>query len=245
MNVVNGQAGYSCLWLLFLEQQAKNNKWEGRCWENNGMLLTASSGRSAESHVLVQTQSVSICFMQVWNAFYTSQGCSDRPVFVTDGFIERAGLGRTQEFSLYLGNQVKCEYNDASTNWPSNGCPSLWASLPSPLCMHVFPPLFSDGILNSYFSFFVPQANFQPGLLLNRFLFACICANSQYTLPANLCLPLLKTVFRLYHDFAPRNSHPVYVCHCCQLKHKLLAAGSFLPWSALLASYNILNNINL
>lgn len=175
--MVNGQAGYSCLWLLFLEQQAKNNKWEQRCWKNNGILLTTSNGPSAESYVLVQTQSVPICFMQVWSTFCNSQGCSDRPGFVTDGFIERAGLGRTHEFPLYLGNQVKCEYNDTSTSWPSNGCPSLWAPLPSPLCMHVFPSLFSDGISNAYCNFFIPQANFQPSLLFNLFLFVCTCAN--------------------------------------------------------------------
>lgn len=175
--MVNGEGGYSCLWLLFLEKQVKNNKWEGRCWKNNGLLLTTSSGPSAESHVLVQTQSVPIYFMQLWSAFCISQLCSDRPVFVTDGFVERGGLGRF--FLWQPGNQVKCEYNDTSTNWPSNSCPPLWAFLPSPLCMHVFPSLFSDRILNSSFSFFIPQANFQPSLLFNLFFFACMCANSQ------------------------------------------------------------------
>lgn len=167
----NEEAGYSSQWLMFLEQKAKNNK-RGK---NNGMLLTTFNDASAESHVLVQTQSVPICFMQVWSAFCTSHGYSGRPGFVTDGFIERVGLCRSHEFSLYLGNQVECVcachyiHNDTSTNWPTNGCPSLWASLPSPLCMCVFLSLFSDGILKSYCSFFIPQANFQLSLLFNLF----------------------------------------------------------------------------
>lgn len=54
----------------------------------------------------------------------------------------------------------------------NNGCPPLQASLPSPYCMHVFPPLFLDYILNSPVNFFIPQANFQPGLL---FTLSFIC----------------------------------------------------------------------
>lgn len=57
------------------------------------MLLTTPSGPSAES--CVSADSVGFClFHASIQSFCTSQGFSGRPVFASDGFIARTGLGR-------------------------------------------------------------------------------------------------------------------------------------------------------
>lgn len=76
LKVGNGQAEHGCLWFLFLEQQAENSKWGGRCWKNNGRPFTVLGGPSVESHMLAQTRSIPVSG-QVQSGFCTSQGCSD------------------------------------------------------------------------------------------------------------------------------------------------------------------------